>query len=299
MAEGLIFNIQKFCINDGPGIRTTVFFKGCPLRCRWCHNPESNKTVSELLFSADKCIFCKKCALVCKNGVHVLNDCHMVLRENCTFCRECEKVCPTDALNVAGKKVTSEEVINAVLSDKEFFEDSDGGVTLSGGEPFMQYEFMLEILKKAKENSLHTCIETCGFTDREKMLEAAAFTDIFLFDIKLTDNSLHKKYTGAGNEKILGNLKALDERGSKIILRCPVIPGVNDTAEHLKGIAEIGNSLKNVMGIEIFPYHDLGTSKLLRLGKSDENHFISPEREEVAGYISEVKKYTDIPVKRM
>lgn len=299
MAEGLIFNIQKFCINDGPGIRTTVFFKGCPLRCKWCHNPESHRERPELLFSPDKCVLCGKCALVCKNGVHILDDGHIVQRENCTFCRECESVCPADALNVAGKKMTSDEIISVVLSDKEFFIDSGGGMTLSGGEPFLQYEFMLEILKKAKENSLHTCIETCGFTDREKMLSAAEFTDIFLFDIKLTDVSLHKKYTGAGNEKILGNLKALDERESKIILRCPIIPSVNDTSEHMKGIAQIGNSLKNVTGIEISPYHDLGISKLFRMGKTDKNRFITPEKEAAAGYISEVKKYTDIPVKRM
>ena len=131
------------------------------------------------------------------------------------------------------------------------------------------------------------------------MLSAAEFTDIFLFDIKLTDSSLHKKYTGVGNERILGNLKALDERESKIILRCPIVPSVNDTSEHMKGIAEIGNSLKNVTGIEISPYHDLGISKLLRMGKNDENRFITPEKEAAAGYISEVKKYTDIPVKRM
>lgn len=296
---GTVFNIQRFCINDGPGIRTTVFLKGCPLRCEWCHNPESNKKTEELLFSSEKCMNCGKCAAVCENGVHIFSESHYLLRENCVFCRKCERICPAQALNIAGEIKTADEIIKAVLSDKEFYEDSGGGLTVSGGEPFFQYEFLLEILKKAKENGLHTCIETSGFTEREKILECARFTDIFLFDYKLSDSVLHKKFTGAGNSVILGNLKALDENGYKTILRCPVIPEVNDNEEHLRGIAETANGLKNILGIEIAPYHELGISKSERLGQAEIKTFRVPENEEIQKYIDTVKKYTSVPVKRM
>ncbi len=295
---GRVFNIQKFCINDGPGIRTTVFFKGCPLRCKWCHNPESNRISPELLFSSDKCVLCRKCETVCENGAHIFSPLHTIERSLCALCGNCVKICPADAFEIAGKEVTADEVIKAVLTDKEFFEDSGGGLTLSGGEPFMQFDFLAEVLRKAKENSLHTCVETCGFCDEEKLIEASEYIDIFLFDYKLTDNTLHKEYTGVGNEKILSNLLALDKNGSAIILRCPIIPGVNDTDEHFKGIADTANSLCNIMRIEIAPYHELGISKSMRLGEAVKT-FSVPEKKEAQRYIDEIKKYTSLQVKRM
>ena len=174
--------VKRFAVHDGDGIRTTVFFKGCPLRCEWCHNPESNEAQPQLLYSADKCVLCGKCSDVCMNGVHIFSDTHMLLRENCTVCGRCENVCNTGALEVAGKKISSEEVIREVMKDKAFYEDSGGGLTVSGGEPFLQFSFLMDILRLAKENGLHTCIETSGFTDSEKILEAAKHTDIFLYD---------------------------------------------------------------------------------------------------------------------
>lgn len=299
MAEGLIFNIQKFCINDGPGIRTTVFFKGCPLRCKWCHNPESNEVSPQLLYSSDKCIGCGKCAAVCEKGVHTFSDSHILVREKCIKCGKCENVCNVGALEIAGKLISAGEVIREVLKDKAFYEDSGGGITLSGGEPFLQFSFLIDILRIAKENGLHTCIETCGFTDSEKILEAAKYTDIFLYDYKLTDSLLHKEYTGAGNEKILSNLRLLDVYGSKIILRCPIIPGVNDNESHFKGIAKTADSLKNVQGIELSPYHELGTSKLRRMGKDNAVNFRTPKKEDIEKYIESVSAYTSVPVKRM
>ncbi|MBE6716361.1 MAG: glycyl-radical enzyme activating protein [Ruminococcaceae bacterium] len=296
---GNIFDIQKFCINDGPGIRTTVFFKGCPLRCEWCHNPESNRIKPELLFMAEKCIGCEECAAVCESFVHIFDEEHIVLRDKCVSCKKCETVCPVKALEIAGKSVSADEIIKIIMSDKEFYEDSGGGLTISGGEPFMQYGFMLEILKKAKENGLHTCVETCGYTDEEKLLEAAEYIDIFLFDYKLTEADLHKKYTGVDNTKILENLKALDENGSKIILRCPIIPSVNDNEGHFRGIAATADSLRNVIGIEIAPYHELGISKSERLGQENIISFRPPEKEEFDSYIACVKKYTSVPVKKM
>ncbi len=297
--QGQIFNIQRFSINDGQGIRTTVFFKGCPLNCQWCHNPESKKISPELLFSGDKCVYCRKCEGSCENGVHLFEAKHTLSREKCTACGSCEAVCPVKCLSVAGKSISADDVIKEVLRDRIFFEESGGGITLSGGEPFLQYDFLTEILKKAKENSLHTAVETCGFADTEKMLAAAEYIDVFLFDYKLTDSALHKKYTGVGNEKILHNLKALSDKGSKIILRCPVIPSVNDTDEHFKGIARTAEENVGVTGIEIAPYHELGLSKLSRMGKENESSFTVPSQDTAQKYIEEIKKYTSKTVKLM
>lgn len=299
MSEGYIFNIQKFCINDGPGIRTTVFFKGCPLSCKWCHNPESHKGRPELLFSSDKCVFCRKCADVCQSGVHSFSDRHILQREKCTVCGKCEAVCPASALETAGRLADSEEVIRTVLRDKAFFENSGGGITLSGGEPFMQFGFMTDILKKAKENGLHTCIETSGYTDKEKLTEAAGYTDIFLYDWKLSDSSMHKSYTGVSNERILSNLFSLEDTSSSVILRCPVIPGVNDNEEHFRTLAEIAQRHSKIIRIDIAPYHELGLSKLSRMGKTASQVFSVPDKNEEDMYIETVRRYTDVPVRRM
>lgn len=251
------------------------------------------------MFSGDKCIYCRKCEEVCDGGVHLFTDRHSLLREKCVVCGSCVSVCPVKCLDIAGNAVSAEDVIKEVLRDKIFFDESGGGITLTGGEPFLQYDFMTEILKRAKENSLHTAVETCGFTDREKILAAAEYIDVFLFDYKLTDSALHKKYTGVGNERILGNLRALSDGGSKIILRCPVIPSVNDTDEHFKGIGETAEALEGITGIEIAPYHELGLSKAMRLGQEKESPFTVPDKETARKYIEKIKKYTSKPVKLM
>ena len=245
--KGTVFNIQRFCVNDGPGIRTAVFLKGCPLSCVWCHNPESQRFEPEILFYKDKCTGCGRC--------------------KCVTAADRDFVCFNGAKEICGKTVSANEVTAEVLKDKPFYENSGGGVTLSGGEPLAQYDFSLELLKKAKENGIHTAIETCGYAEKSKILEIAKYVDLFLFDCKETDPELHKKYTGVDNKIILDNLKALSNAGSKIILRCPIIPGFNDRAEHFKGISETAEKFIGIEHIEIEPFHPLGESKYSALGR--------------------------------
>lgn len=254
--KGLIFNLQKFCINDGPGIRTTVFLKGCPLRCAWCHNPESHSSEIQIMKENGKDILC-------------------------------------------GKYVEVEEVIEEVLKDEVFYNNSGGGLTLSGGEPLLQFDFAYALLRMAKQKGLHTCLETCGFTETEKILKIAEFTDIFLYDWKLTNDLLHKEYTGVSNQRILKNLKAIDSAGSNVILRCPIIPGVNDNEEHFLGIEQLANQLENVIAIDVEPYHPLGTDKYKRIGKAEQAQtFETPSENQVIDWIERIKKYTKVVVKK-
>ena len=256
MLSAMIFDIERNSYVDGPGIRTAVFFKGCPLSCVWCHNPESQSFEKQMMFYKSKCIGCGKCREVCPNHL-----------QSCDFCGRCELYCPADARKICGKEYTTDEVLKEIVKDKPFYENSGGGVTLSGGEPLAQYDFSLELLKKAKENGIHTAIETCGYAEKSKILEIAKYVDLFLFDCKETDPELHKKYTGVDNKIILDNLKALSNAGSKIILRCPIIPGFNDRAEHFKGISETAEKFIGIEHIEIEPFHPLGESKYSALGR--------------------------------
>ncbi len=275
--QGIIFNIQRFCVNDGPGIRTTVFLKGCPLSCVWCHNPESQRFEPEILFYKDKCTGCGRC-----RGITAADR---------------DFVCFNGAKEICGKTVTADEVTAEVLKDKPFYENSGGGVTLSGGEPLAQYDFSLELLKKAKANGIHTAVETCGYAERSKILEIAKYVDLFLFDCKETDPELHKEYTGFDNKVILENLKALSDTGSKIILRCPIIPGFNDRAEHFKGISEAADKFSGIVHIEIEPFHPLGESKYSALGREYAN-IQTPDTETVDNWIEQIKLGTKKEVKR-
>lgn len=244
---GTIFNIQKFCVNDGPGIRTTVFLKGCPLKCIWCHNPESQAAVPEILFYAEKCTGCGRCKAL--------------TLENKNF------VCFHGAKEVCGKEMCVAEILEEVLKDKIFYDNSGGGMTLSGGEPFYQFEFSLALLKAAKEKGVHTAVETCGYTSKERLMLAAHYTDVFLFDFKETQSLLHKKFTGVGNENILKNLRLLNTLNKQIILRCPIIPGYNDRKEHFEGICAVANEFEHILAVELEAYHSLGENKYEALGK--------------------------------
>lgn len=295
--QGMVFNIQKFCVNDGPGIRTTVFLKGCPLHCVWCHNPESQRIDPEVLFYAEKCVGCRRCQAVCPAGCHSFDEgVHRFDREKCRQCFRCTAV-RCDALARTGNPLSTREVLAEVEKDRVFYENSGGGVTLSGGEPLLQIDFATELLKTAKESGLHTAVETCGFCSEQNFARAATYTDLFLFDYKETDPEKHKTFTGADNQVILNNLSYLAQKKKAVILRCPIIPGFNDREEHFAGIAALAEQYDNIDHIEIEPYHPLGEGKNAALGK-EVHEIASPEKSEVAQWIDRIKAGTHKLVKQ-
>ncbi|MGB8454441.1 MAG: glycyl-radical enzyme activating protein [Anaerocolumna sp.] len=271
LRKGIIFDVQRSSMYDGPGIRTTVFFKGCPLSCLWCHNPESQECKPQLAYYEEKCTYCRRCAAVCPGNIHSFQSGkHTLSYECCTACGMCTSHCLGNALRIYGNTVTAEEIMEIVKQDKNYYYRSGGGLTISGGEPFLQYDFLLEVLKRAKEEKIHTCVETCGFTDTGRLVEAMPEIDLFLFDYKVTSPVLHKQYTGVDNKLIIKNLRLLYEYGKTIVLRCPIIPGYNDTEEHFSGIHAIELEMPGLTAIEIMPYHDMGKGKAVAIGKSYE-----------------------------
>lgn len=295
--KGNIFNIQRFSINDGPGIRTTVFLKGCPLSCAWCHNPESNSPLPDIFYDPVKCAGCGKCEKICKNAQHVFDSGeHIFLRSSCTLCMDCVSACPAGAFEICGKEITPEDILSEVLRDKEFYEESGGGVTLSGGEPLMQYDFAAEILKKSKEYGIHTAVETSGYCKKD-LSEIRKFVDLWLYDIKLFPENKHIEYTGVSNKIILDNLYFLDNAGAKIILRCPIIPDINLNKDHFNEIAKLAESLKNIEAVHFEPYHPLGTSKAEKLGRIqryDKKELLSGD--EILPFAAIVKDKTNVKI---
>lgn len=295
--QGVVFNIQHFSLQDGPGIRTVVFLQGCPLDCIWCHNPESKSFDPQLFFSNEKCVLCGSCVAACKEKCHIIKDGkHTINRADCIACGECDKVCSFDALRLSGKKYTVDQIMAELKKDDVFFGD-DGGVTFSGGEPFAQPDFLLELLKKCKEKGYHTCVETSGYTSTKNIIEAAQYIDLFLYDCKETDSEKHKKFTGVDNDLILKNLEALQKLGAKVVLRCPIIPNCNDTEEHLMGIGRLANRFDCVTGVDLLPYHPLGLSKSKQLDiipQYDQAEFLSKQKIMEFGEI--LKKNTVRPV---
>jgi len=266
--SGRIFDIQFFSIHDGPGIRTTVFLKGCPLNCRWCHNPESIGREAEIGFSPGKCIGCGACVDECPQDAHRFEgEIHVYDRSLCQLCGRCVDVCDTMALEVAGREITVAEVIDEVLKDSAFYETSGGGITLSGGEPFWQPEFALAVLRAAREAGLNTCLDTSGYAPWNVVEDFPALVDLFLYDIKCLDGDLHKELTGVSNALILSNLQKLDESGAKFMIRVPFVPGLNIHEGFGEELARLYGSLDNCQGVQILPYHELAKSKYERFSK--------------------------------
>ena len=264
---GAIFNIQRYSIHDGPGIRTTAFLKGCPLRCLWCQNPESQIMRPEIFFVSENCTGCGACAEVCPQGaIEVLQGCSRTDRALCIGCGKCTEVCPNEARNLMGRSQTAQQVFQELAADEIFYQRSGGGVTLSGGEPLAQPEFATEVLRLCKGASIHTALDTCGYAPWETMRQVLEYVDLVLYDFKHMDPQQHETYTGASNEVILENAKRIQQLGIPMLARVPVIPGFNDTAENLSATARfIATELGDSIRVHLLPYHRLGETKHERM----------------------------------
>ena len=280
MANGVVFKIQKYSIHDGPGIRTTIFFKGCPLNCWWCHNPESQSITPQMIFWEDRCINCGECSAACSSGaIKIKNGIPVTNKEKCILCGKCVEKCPTLAREIIGKKISAEEVIKEIEKDLIFYEESGGGVTFSGGEPLMQPKFLYDLLRQSKQQGIHTAVDTSGYSDREWLSKISDKTDLFLYDLKFMDSEKHKKYTGVSNKLILENLKLLSLKHSNIIVRIPIIPGINDDDNNILETGKFISSL-NLKEINLLPYHSMSIAKYRRLGIPYKLSKIKPPTEE-------------------
>ena len=289
--KGLVFDIKKLAVHDGPGIRTTVFFKGCPLHCWWCHNPEAISPYPELVLFDIKCIGCGECFAVCPQHVHeaLPDGARVYHRERCLLCGKCVEICYAEALVMEGREVSVEEVMTELRKDIPFYENSGGGITLSGGEPLFQPEFALSLLRQCKAEGLHTVLDTSGQAPWEIFAEILSYVDLVLYDIKHIDDESHRTYTGLPNTQILGNLKKTGLAGIPIETRMPIIPGVNDAEEEILEAARFLAGIKGIERVQLLPYHQLGQSKYGRLDKDYRlAEVVPPSREhmeEIAAWI--------------
>ncbi len=263
----LIFDIRRYSINDGPGIRITIFMKGCPLKCAWCHNPESQSPQVQKLYTASKCIGAQDCIEVCPEDALVLTPDGIITdSEKCTLCGLCAEVCPTKAIEMSGKMYNAKELLAIIERERIHIEQSGGGVTFSGGEPLMHPEFLIEMLDACGKKGLHRAVDTCGFVSTETLLEVAKRTDLFLYDLKLIDPVQHKKWTGVDNRLILKNLKVLAETGAKINIRIPLIKNVNTGSKEITEMARFICSLPGEKPfVNLLPYHNIASGKYKKL----------------------------------
>ncbi len=297
MTKGVVFDIQRFTLHDGPGIRTAVFMKGCPLRCAWCQNPESIRKAPQISYFPAQCIHCGACVAACPeravrpDGNYLIDKLNLTL---CTHCGLCAQACSAGALKMVGDSMTVEEVTDAVMKDFSFYQNSHGGVTFTGGEPTCQPEFLTAMVKEFKKLGLHLVIETCGAFDWETVKEALPGIDIFYFDLKHTEDAKHRAFTGEGCTQILENLKRTDQLGKPIRIRVPLISGFNDSPEEFAGILYFAAGLKNLDKVQVLPYHKFGVSKYDRVGVGYSLQGVEPPSNEAVTALLERAKQENV-----
>ena len=265
--SGTVFNIMRFSVHDGPGIRTTVFLKGCPLECAWCHNPEAIAGAPEIVYHPDRCIACGDCVDACpRHAIRESGGKFEALPELCARCGTCAEACAAGARELVGRVMTVDDIMREVERDAPFYRESGGGVTFSGGEPLIQHRFLVHLLGACAGSGFHTVVDTSGYASPDTLYRVAALTDLFLYDLKSVNEEIHRRFTGVSGALIRGNLERLASWGKKVVIRMPIVPGINDSPENIEAAGRFIAALGNVAGVQLIPYHTIGVDKYARLG---------------------------------